>query len=715
MNEKIINFILEDIDFTTKKFLSNTINLIESGATVPFISRYRKEQTNNLNEEQIRTIQSKLEYFKELEKRKETILNTISEQGKLTDELKIKITNCKEKPILEDLYLPYKPKKRTKATIAKEKGLEPLAIIILDQQESSGNKDNIIKPFINPEKGVETIEDAISGAIDIIAEIISDNANLRNWIRNFTLNNAILTVKVKKGFEKETTKFEMYYNYEEPLKKIPSHRMLAINRGCTEKVLGYSINIDIDKIINYIRQTIIKNKNTLFSDELKKAIDESYKRLISSSIEKELINIKTEEADEEAIKVFAKNLRSLLLAPPAGSNITLGIDPGFRTGCKIVVIDKTGKFLENTTIFPNPPQNEIEKSAKTIINLISKHQIELVAIGNATASRETDAFISQLIKDNNLKVTKVIVSESGASIYSASETAQKEFPELDVTVRGAISIARRLQDPLAELVKIDPKSIGVGQYQHDVNQPKLKQALDSVVESCVNYVGVELNTASEQLLSYVSGIGPTLAKNIVEYRNKNKTFKSRKELLKVSKLGPKVFEQSAGFLRIRNSSNPLDRSAVHPESYYIVEKISKNLNVDIEKLITNQDLINKIRPEDYIDEKAGMLTLKDIVEELKKPGRDPRDEFITVKFNDNIKEITDLKPGMELEGTVTNVTKFGAFVNIGLKKEGLVHISQLADQFVKDPNDIVQPGDIVNVRVIAIDIDHDKINLSMKS
>lgn len=714
MNKQLLSFIFEDITFCNQKYITNALDLLNSGATVPFIARYRKEQTNNLDEEQIREIQAKFEYYTELQKRKETILKTIEEQGKLTEQLNKTIVSCKDKTILEDLYLPYKPKKRTRATIAKEKGLEPLADIIINQELFSGDKESIIAPFIDEEKDVKNAKEALSGAQDIIAERIADIANIRSWIRNYTYMNGVLTVKVKKAFEKEKTKFEMYYDFEEPVKNIPSHRMLAIKRGTTEKILSNSIKLENDSIINYIRQNVFTKKKTLFADEIKLAIDDSYKRLIAPAIETELINLKLQEADEEAIKVFAKNLHSLLLSAPAGSKTTLGVDPGFRTGCKVVVIDETGKFLTNTTIYQNPPQNETAKASQTILGLIKKYNVELIAIGNGTASRETETFINKLIKDNNLSVTKVIVNESGASIYSASPTAKKEFPDLDLTVRGAISIARRLQDPLAELVKIDPKSIGVGQYQHDVNQVKLKESLGNVVESCVNYVGVELNTASTDLLSFVSGIGPTLAQNIVNYRNENKTFKNRKELLKVAKLGPKAYEQCAGFLKIRASANPLDNSSVHPESYRIVEKMAKDLNVKVDELTSNNSLLEKINLANYVDEKAGLPTIKDIIKELKKPGRDPREEFKTVQFDENVTEMKDLIDGMELEGTVTNVTKFGAFVDIGVHQDGLVHISQLADRYVSDPNDVVKPGQIVNVRVLSVDTQLKRISLSMK-
>jgi uncharacterized protein len=714
MNETVLSYILEDIDFTTKQPANNTIKLLKEGATVPFIARYRKEMTNNLDEEQIRTIESKLAYYEELEKRKETILETIKHQDKLTPALETQIKKCKDKHILEDLYLPFKPKKRTRATIAKEKGLEPLAEIIFKQEITSGTKEETLTPYINDETGVKTIKDALSGALDIIAETIADNAAIRGWIRNFIYKEGRLSSKVKKEFKDEKTKFEMYYDFEEAINKVPSHRILAIRRGIAEKVLSGSINVDARTILDFIYSRVIKNNKNIFTEDLRAAADDSYKRLLFPSIENEIMNMKKIEADEEAIDVFAKNIRSLFLAPPAGSKTTMGIDPGFRTGCKVVVIDATGNFLEYKAIFPHPPQNDTHKATKTILEFLKKYDVKLIAIGNGTASRETDLFIGTLLKENQLNIVKVIVNEAGASVYSASELAKKEFPELDVTVRGAISIARRLQDPLAELVKIDPKSIGVGQYQHDVNQTLLKESLEATVESCVNYVGVELNTASKELLSYVSGIGPTIAQNIIKYRTEQKTFKNRKELLKVTKLGPKAFEQCAGFLKIRESENPLDNTSVHPESYYVVEKMATKLCIKPRELVAQSSLINKLNPHDFIDEKVGLPTINDILTELKKPGRDPRDEFKTAKLNDSITEISHLKEEMILEGTVTNVTNFGAFVDIGVHQDGLVHISQLADQYVKDPNDFVQPGQIVKVKVIGLDVDRKRINLSMR-
>jgi protein Tex len=714
MNSKIVNFILEDIDFASQNSLQNTLQLLSEGATIPFIARYRKEKTNNLDEEQLRTIESKYKYYIDLEKRKETIIETITSQEKLTPALEKQINQCKDKNILEDLYLPYKPKRRTRAAIAREKGLEPLANIIIEQKLTSGSKEQVIEPYVNSEKGVNTIKEALGGALDIIAEHISDNAAIRGWIRNYVYNNGNLTAKVKKEFEKEKTKYEMYYDFQEPVKRIPSHRMLAIRRGIGEKVLSASIEIEHTRILDFIERQILITQKSIFNSDITLAIEDSLKRLIFPSIENEILNLKKTEADEEAISVFSKNLRSLLLAPPAGSLVTMGIDPGFRTGCKVVVIDGTGKFLEYKAIFPHPPQKESDKAAKELLGLINKYKVEIIAIGNGTASRETDLFVTGMIKEHKLNVIRIIVNEAGASVYSASELAKREFPDLDVTVRGAISIARRLQDPLAELVKIDPKSIGVGQYQHDVNQTQLKEALQGIVESCVNYVGVELNTASVELLSYVSGIGPAIAQNIIQYRNENRIFTTRKELLKVTKLGAKAYEQCAGFLRIRESKNPLDNSSVHPESYYVVEKMAKSLNMTTKELVTNETVIRKLKPETYVDDKVGLPTITDILTELQKPGRDPRDVFVTATLNDNIKEISDLKAGMILEGTVSNVTNFGAFVDVGVHQDGLVHISQLSNQYVKDPNEFVSPGQVVKVKIVEVDVPRKRINLTMK-
>jgi len=709
-------FILENIvnDLGLKlNAVQNTINLFDDGATIPFIARYRKELTGGLDEVQIKNIGEKYEYYKDLEKRKETIIQTIQEQGKLSHELEKEILNCKEKQKLEDLYLPYKPKKRTKATIAKEKGLEPLASIIWTQLPIKESKEQIISRFINPEKGVNNSDEALSGALDIVAEWISEDAKIREWLRNYSFNQGLITSKVKKEWKEKKSKFENYYDFSEPIKKSPSHRVLAIKRGAKEGVLTHKVEIDNDFALSKIDSFVIKNESFVFVQELRNAIDDSFKRLIYPSIETEIFNKKVEEADIEAINVFVKNLRNLLLAPPAGHKVILGVDPGFRTGCKLAVIDKNSNFKEYKAIFPTEPHNKIEEAEKILLDLITKYNVELIAIGNGTASKETQSFIKDVIKKHKLSVKSLIVSEAGASVYSASEVAQEEFPDLDLTVRGAISIARRLQDPLAELVKIDPKSIGVGQYQHDVNQSELKKALDLTVESCVNYVGVELNTASKQLLSYVSGIGNAIAQNIVNYRAENGGFKSRKELLKVPKLGNKAFEQCAGFLRIRNSKNPLDNSAIHPESYDIVEKMAKDLNTDVSSLIGNDNLISRIDISKYVTEKTGLPTLKDIISELKKPGLDPRKEFTSTEFGADINEIEDLKVGMELPGTVTNVTNFGAFVDIGVHQDGLIHISQMGEKFVKNPYDVIAVGDSVKVKVLSVEVELKRISLAL--
>ena len=709
------NFIIDNIskDLDIKEIsVKNTVELFSEGATIPFIARYRKERTNGLDEVQIKNIGEKYEYYKELEKRKETILQTIKEQEKLTPLLEKEILICTDKQKLEDIYLPYKPKKRTRATIAKEKGLEPLADIIWMQLPLKGSKDEIVSKFINPEKGVNSEEEALSGAIDILAEKISDNASIRSWLRQFSTSKGYITSKVKKEWKEQKSKFENYYDFSEPIAKCPSHRFLAIKRGSAEGVLTFKLEIDNDFALDNIESKVLTNKSFIFAQEIKDAVKDSFKRLIFPSIETEIMNTKSEEADTEAIDVFAKNLKNLLLAPPAGHKLILGVDPGFRTGCKLAVIDNNSNFKEYKAIFPNEPRNDKDGAEKIVLDFIKRYDIELIAIGNGTASKETLSFIKSVIKKHNLKAKTLIVSEAGASVYSASEVAQKEFPELDLTVRGAISIARRLQDPLAELVKIDPKSIGVGQYQHDVNQSSLKKSLDLTVESSVNYVGVELNTASDALLSYVSGIGSAIAKNIVNYRADNGSFKSRKELLKVAKLGNKAFEQCAGFLRIRESKNPLDNSAIHPESYHIVEKMAKDNNVKVQELIGNEQLISKIKLSDYVTDSIGLPTLNDIVAELKKPGLDPRQEFSSLEFGEDINEIEDLKEDMELLGTVTNVTNFGAFVDIGVHQDGLIHISQLSDKFVKNPYDIVAVGDTVKVRVLSVDVPLKRISLA---
>jgi len=691
--------------------VDNTIELFKDGATIPFIARYRKEKTGGLDEIQIKNIKERFDYYTELEKRKETILQTIKEQGKLTSELANEIISCVEKQKLEDIYLPYKPKKRTKATIAKEKGLEPLADIIFAQLPTKNSKEEILSKFVNPEKGVKTTKEALSGALDIIAEKISDRADIRSSLRKSAQDFGVVVTKVKKEFKDQKTKFENYYDFSEPVKKSPSHRILAMQRGEKEGVLSWKLTVDEDRALDFIDDKIIKDDDFIFADDLLNAIEDSFKRLIFPSIETEVLNSKIEEAEKEAINVFSKNLKNLLLSPPAGDKMILALDPGFRTGCKVAVIDKNGNFKEYKAIFPHEPHKRIAEAEATLISFIKKYSIELISIGNGTASKETSTFVNQVIKKNNLDIKSIIVSEAGASVYSASDVAIKEFPELDVTVRGAISIGRRLQDPLAELVKIDPKSIGVGQYQHDVNQVQLKNSLDLTVESAVNFVGVELNTASAELLSYVSGIGNAIAQNIVKFRKENGEFKNRKALLKVAKLGNKAYEQCAGFLRIRNSENPLDNSAIHPESYHIVEKMAKELSNKTENLIGNEELISKIKISEYVTENVGLLTLQDIISELKKPGLDPRKEFSSLEFSSEINDMDDLQIGLELEGIVTNVTNFGAFVDIGVHQDGLIHISKLSNKFVSNPHDIVSVGDTFKVRVVSVDKQLKRISL----
>jgi uncharacterized protein len=711
MNEQ---FVLKNIasELNIKESsVSNTIELFKNDATIPFIARYRKEKTDGLDETQIKNISERFEYYKVLEKRKETILETIKNQEKLTPDLEKSILLCTEKQKLEDIYLPYKPKKRTKAAIARENGLEPLADIIFMQLPVKESKEEILSRYLNPDKGINKPNDALSGALDIIAERISDMADIRSWIRNFVLTNGLICSKVKKDWIDKKSKFENYYDFSEPVKKSPSHRILAVKRGEKEGVLSLQLSIEDERALIFIESKIVSNRQFAFYEDIVSAIKDSYKRLIFPSIETDVMNFKTEEAEKEAINVFSKNLKNLLLSPPAGNKMILGIDPGFRTGCKTAVIDKNGNFKEYNAIFPFESQNRKDQAEKTILDFIKKYEIELISIGNGTASKETNVFINEVIKKNNLKVKAVIVNEAGASVYSASDVAIKEFPDLDITVRGAISIGRRLQDPLAELVKIDPKAIGVGQYQHDVNQPELKKSLDLTVESAVNYVGVDLNTASADLLSYVSGIGNTVAQNVITYRKDNGDFKKRKELLKVSKLGNKAFEQCAGFLRIRNSKNPLDNSAIHPESYLVIEKMAKDLGVKIEHLIGNEELISKIRLTDYVTDGIGLLTLQDIISELKKPGLDPRKEFASVQFSSEINEISDLNTGMMLEGVITNVTNFGAFVDIGVHQDGLIHISKLSDKFVSNPHDIVSVGDNVKVKIASVDKELKRISL----
>jgi protein Tex len=694
------------------KGLIATAELLADGGTVPFIARYRKEVTGNLDEVRIRAIEEKLAYFRELEDRRETVLRTIREQGKLTDELRDRILATVDKSDLEDLYLPYKPKRRTKATIAREKGLEPLALYLWTQEAGDTLLPEFAATFISAENGVATAEEALEGARHIVAETISENAAFRKALRHMMFDEAVIVSEKRDDAIDAQEKFKMYYAYREPVAKIPSHRMLAIRRGEGENILYFTIELNADLPIAYLKSKVLKQPGD-WTPHLELAVQDSWKRLLKLSIQSEVRLELKQKADLEAIRVFRENLENLLLSPPAGQIAVLGIDPGIRTGCKIAVVDETGKFLNHSVIYPHQPKNDFPGSARILKELMAKYNVRAVAIGNGTASRETEAFVRDFFRHEGLSdAFSVAVNESGASVYSASDIARQEFPDLDLTVRGAISIARRLQDPLAELVKIDPKSIGVGQYQHDVDQALLQKSLEAVIETCVNRVGVDLNTASWALLRYVAGISERTAQKIVEYRNDHGKFRSRVELTAVSGIGPRTFEQSAGFLRIRGSENPLDSTAVHPESYPIVEQIAKAQNISIRELISRPELLSRVKKEDLT---VGVYTLNDILEELKKPGRDPRDKFVAPRFNDDVKEFADLKPGMALEGVVTNVTKFGAFVDIGVHQDGLVHISELSNRYIRDPAEAVKVGQIVKVQVLNADAKNKRIALSIKA
>lgn len=688
--------------------IENSIKLLEEGATIPFISRYRKEVTGGLDEVKIANIKELNEKYIELGKRKEYVLKSISEQEKLTPELEKQITGCWDGTELEDIYLPYKPKRQTRAEIARKNGLEPLAKWLMTQQ--NGSVETKASQFIN--ENVTDTESALKGARDIIAEWVNEDTNARQLVRNMFAREAVITSKVVKGKEEEGEKYRDYFDFSAPLSRCPSHRLLAIRRGEAEGFLRVSISPDDEKCLDRVVPRYAKN-DTESADQVEDAVTDSYKRLLKPSIETEFANLSKEQADEAAIAVFAENLRQLLLAPPLGQKRILGVDPGYRTGCKLVCLDEQGNLLHNETIYPHPPQNEFSKSAGKVVKLVTTYRIDAIAIGNGTASRETERFIANLRYEKEVKV--FVVSESGASVYSASKTAREEFPEYDVTVRGAVSIGRRLSDPLAELVKIDPKSIGVGQYQHDVDQTKLKRSLDQTVENCVNLVGVSLNTASKHLLTYVSGLGEALAQNIVSYRAEHGPFRSRKELKKVPRLGEKAFEQCAGFLRIPDAENPLDNSAVHPESYAIAEQMAKDLQCTVKELIRNKPLIETIDINRYKTKTVGEETLTDILQELEKPGRDPRTQVQVLEFDPNIRTINDLKEGMILPGIVTNITNFGCFVDVGIKENGLVHISELADRFVSNPTDVVSLHQHVKVRVLSIDLERKRIQLSMKN
>lgn len=690
--------------------IANTLKLLQGGATIPFISRYRKEATGGLDEVQIGDIQTRYEKLCELSKRKETVLSTIEEQGKLTPELKARISACWNTTELEDIYLPFKPKRKTRAEAARAKGLEPLALLLMMQKEN--NLAAKVRNFVKGE--VKDEEDALKGARDILAEQISEDERSRNLMRNQFQRQALIQSKVVKGKEAEeaSAKYRDYFDFCEPLKKCSSHRLLALRRGESEGVLKVNIFPEDEDMCNERLQRLFVRANNECAHQVEEALTDAYKRLLKPAIETEFAALSKEKADEEAIRVFAENLRQLLLAPPLGQKRVMGIDPGFRTGCKVVCLDAQGTLLHNEAIYPHPPKSEYAQAARKIVKLVEQYKIEAIAIGNGTASRETEQFVTSQRYDREVQV--FVVSEDGASIYSASKTAREEFPDYDVTVRGAVSIGRRLMDPLAELVKINAKSIGVGQYQHDVDQTKLKASLDQTVESCVNLVGVNVNTASKHLLTYVSGLGPTLAQNIVDYRTENGPFESRRQLLKVPRMGAKAYEQCAGFLRIPQAKNPLDNSAVHPESYPIVEQMAKDLNCTVADLIKDKELRSKIDLKKYVTDTVGLPTLTDILQELDKPGRDPRQKIQVFEFDKNVRTLDDLQEGMELPGIVTNITNFGCFVDIGIKENGLVHVSQLADRFVSNPADVVHIHQHVRVKVMSIDHERKRIQLTMK-
>lgn len=714
-----INHILSKELGISLKQVTSVIEMLDEGNTVPFIARYRKERTGGLTDEVLRKFNERLTYLRNLESRKEDVLRIIEEQEKLTPELKLKIEKATTLTEVEDIYRPFKAKKRTRATMAIEKGLKPLAELILSG-EFNGNIVEEANKYINEEKGVKNEEEALQGAMDIISEIISDNADYRKWIRNFVQKDGIIQVK---GSSEEQTPYEMYYDYKEPVRTIPSHRILAINRGEKEKILSVKVTCNDDKIIDYLNKKVLK-ENKITDKYLEESIKDSFKRLIYPSIEREIRSELTSKGEEGAIDIFKANLKALLMQAPIKGKVVMGFDPGFRTGCKVAILDETGKFVENTTVYPTAPQNRIDETISTLKKLIKKHGVQVISLGNGTASRESEEVIAKMLKEIKDETGKelfyVIVSEAGASVYSASELANKEYPDLDVTVRGAISIGRRLQDPLAELVKIDPKAIGVGQYQHDVTQKKLDESLAGIVEDCVNNVGVDLNIATPSLLSYISGINASIAKNIVDYREENGKFKSRKELLKVKRLGQKAYEQCAGFLRVMESKEALDNTSVHPESYKVAKELIKTLGyteedlkngklVDIDERVKAKGISNLAK-----ELEVGELTLNDIIKEIKKPGRDPREELPKPIFKSGVIEMKDLKPGMILMGTVRNVSDFGAFVDIGVHQDGLVHKSQMADRFVKHPLDIVKVGDIVEVRILDVDLKRKRISLSMK-
>ena len=711
--EQSARAIAADLNLPVRQVLA-AIELLEAGNTIPFIARYRKEVTQGLDEIALRAIEDAVEKAAALAARKATVMKSIEGQGLMTDELLASIQSCSDLRQLEMIYLPFKPKRRTKAAIARERGLQPLADLLILQEPLGGSRNAILNQFVNPALEIPDRDAALQGALAIVAEQWSEDITLRSWMVEDAVASGKVTSTVKRGKKKEAEKFELYFDHQEAVGKIPSHRLLAMLRGEAEGLLRIGIAMDDGRAVSRMKSQFIHDRQFEFNRDLVRAIGDCYERLLQPATQSSVLQNLKEQADTDAIEVFGKNLHELLMASPAGPRVTLGIDPGFRTGCKLAVVDETGKFLATSTIYPTPPRNDSEAAAQRVMEFINQYNVELIAIGNGTASRETDVFVGNLLKEQELKLTKVMVSEAGASIYSASEIAIKEFPNLDVTVRGAISIARRLQDPLAELVKTDPKSIGVGQYQHDVNQTRLRKCLDRTVESCVNAVGVDLNMASVSLLSHVAGIGPKLAQNIVAFRDQNGRFENRKELLDVAKLGRKAFEQAAGFLRIRGGEESLDNSAVHPESYTLVGHMAKKLGTDPKRLVGDAGLSHKLNPSEYVDDRFGLPTVIDIIAELEKPGRDPRREFKVVQFDDAINSIGDLKAGLVMEGVITNVTHFGAFVDIGVHQDALIHISQLSNSFVKDPNEIVAVGDLVKVKVLEVDAGRKRVSVTRK-
>jgi len=694
--------------------VQRTVTLLLDDATVPFIARYRKEATGNLDEEQIRRVAERHKYYQELEQRRTTILTTLTEQGKLSDELREQILACFNRVELEDLYLPYRPKRQTKASVAIEHGLEPLARVLWEQQPGDQSIAELAANFMDPEKGVANVEEALTGAGHIIAEWIAERADVRQVLRSLMFAEGKVRSSVAQGKQDNKTKFQDYYDFQEPVATIPSHRMLAILRGVREEMLSMGIEIDTAKALALVQSRVIQERETPFVSYLLAYCEDAYQRLLFPSLQTEVRRALKERADAEAITVFQGNLRSLLMAPPLGTYGVLGVDPGLRTGCKLAVVDETGKFLEHATIYPLAPRQDIAGAEQVLQELMSRCTIRAVAIGNGTGSRETEAFVRQFLKQQSQDVICIVVNEAGASVYSASKLARQEFPELDVTIRGAVSIARRLQDPLAELVKIDPKSIGVGQYQHDVDQKRLRRSLEEAVESCVNRVGVDVNTASAELLQYVSGLNMRQAQNLVAYRNARGRLTSRQQFLQVDGLGEKTFQQAAGFLRIKDGEQLLDSTAVHPETYAVVERMAASLDVPVAVLVANAELINSLDLQQFIDTQVGVLTLQDIREELLKPGRDPRAQFVMPHFRDDVTSLEHLQAGMVLEGMVSNVTNFGAFVDIGVHQDGLVHISELSQRYVRDPRDVVQVGQVVKVRVLSVDVALQRISLSMK-